>query len=252
VKRRRASFQTNPSNSNDAHPARVPVRFRPGLERRIASYAMAAGATGVSVLALAQPVKADIVYTPANIDISYEYFFQPYYFPINFNGQAQLTFTAFADVGAGCEGGTLCEFGYMVGVRPAPGNALALGPLARGYQIGPHANFGGSGWINSFARGFYWQSTGHQGFSFSFGPWASKSGYLGVRFLIDGGTHYGWVALSVFEGTGEVTGYAYDTVANQPINAGQTSATPEPGTLGVLALGSLGLGYWRKRKQAGR
>ena len=48
---------------------------------------------------------------------------------------------------------------------------------------------------------------------------------------------------------GVVTGYAYDTIANQPIAAGQTS-TPEPGTLGLLALGSLGLGFWRRKTRA--
>jgi hypothetical protein len=36
-----------------------------------------------------------------------------------------------------------------------------------------------------------------------------------------------------------LTGYAYETVAKQAITAGQ-GTTPEPGTLGLLALGSLG------------
>jgi hypothetical protein len=49
--------------------------------------------------------------------------------------------------------------------------------------------------------------------------------------------------------TANINEYAYDTVANQSIFAGQTTAsTPEPGTLGLLALGSLGFGFWRKRK----
>jgi len=42
-------------------------------------------------------------------------------------------------------------------------------------------------------------------------------------------------------------GFAYDTVAEEPIVAGQ-GLTPEPGTLGLLALGSLGLGLWRRKK----
>jgi hypothetical protein len=53
------------------------------------------------------------------------------------------------------------------------------------------------------------------------------------------------------DGYNEVlTGYAYDTVAGQSILAGQTG-TPEPGTLGLLALGSQGLGFWRRRKAVG-
>lgn len=58
------------------------------------------------------------------------------------------------------------------------------------------------------------------------------------------------MALSVNQGTGEVTGYAYETNPNESIGAGQISEGPEPGTLGLLALGSLGLGYWRRKKQA--
>jgi len=47
--------------------------------------------------------------------------------------------------------------------------------------------------------------------------------------------------------TAVLTGYAYDTVAGQSLTAGQGQA-PEPGTVGLLALGSLGLGFWRRRK----
>jgi len=78
---------------------------------------------------------------------------------------------------------------------------------------------------------------------------------------VDGQAHYGWARLNVTicllrspgclpgnQITETLTGYAYDTVPNQGLLAGQTTATPEPGTLGLLALGSLGLGFWRRRK----
>ncbi|MBK9525676.1 MAG: T9SS type A sorting domain-containing protein [Bacteroidetes bacterium] len=50
--------------------------------------------------------------------------------------------------------------------------------------------------------------------------------YLGLRFDIAGATHYGWARLRV-PNAGEFTlmDYAYNSIPNQPILAGQTSTT---------------------------
>lgn len=89
---------------------------------------------------------------------------------------------------------------------------------------------------------------------------------MGLKFQIDGQTHYGWARASVSYsyGTariyGYVTGYAYETIVNKPIFAGQIKddddgaadapASPksadekpisrllDPNSLGVLALGA--------------
>jgi hypothetical protein len=80
-------------------------------------------------------------------------------------------------------------------------------------------------------------------------------GYVGLQFLIGGQVHYGWASFSItppnqlFAGYNEVlTGYAHNTIADATILAGQ-GTVPEPGTLGLLALGSLGLAFWRRRGQ---
>lgn len=73
--------------------------------------------------------------------------------------------------------------------------------------------------------------------------------YLGLKFVVRGEVHYGWARLSVTLGhyrqfddvSGTLTGYAYETVPDKPIIAGQITGpdviTVPPETLGGLALG---------------
>jgi hypothetical protein len=104
------------------------------------------------------------------------------------------------------------------------------------------------------------------------GDWINvKNRYLGVIFPIHGKTHYGWARLSVqvsrkpFQATAILTGYAYETIPNKPIIAGQTKgleqrnkedfdasdsltipSSPQPASLGALAMGAPGLSIWRR------
>ncbi|MBE7158245.1 MAG: PEP-CTERM sorting domain-containing protein [Rhodospirillales bacterium] len=90
----------------------------------------------------------------------------------------------------------------------------------------------------------------------AFGPGFSNSqwltpgtGYLGFRFTDAAGTEYGWASITVAGVPGNeftLNSYAY-TTAGELITAGQT-AVPEPGSLGLLALGGAGLVAWRKRR----
>jgi len=101
-----------------------------------------------------------------------------------------------------------------------------------------------------------------------YGPWVNvKDRYLGLKFQIKGNTHYGWARLNVKVSkttiTATLTGNAYETIPNKPIITGKTKgpddasveesnaasfATPEPVTLGILALGSPGLSIWRREQ----
>ena len=104
------------------------------------------------------------------------------------------------------------------------------------------------------------------------GPFANVTDrFLGLKFKLSGQVYYGWAGFSkVIAGDGGVTvfltAYAYQTEPNTLIYAGQSSDSPresrllpgngtapnaaklQPATLGVLALGSLGLDVWRKRE----
>lgn len=70
-----------------------------------------------------------------------------------------------------------------------------------------------------------------------FGPFpqANTPGYLGVEFLIDGATHYGWIRLQVarVNGVAIIFDYAYQSQADVAINAGQV---PAPGGLVAMPL----------------
>jgi hypothetical protein len=96
------------------------------------------------------------------------------------------------------------------------------------------------------------------------GPWDTSGGfqYLGVEFYIGAvnpaDLHYGWINLSactpdkntgcsptIDPGVIQINGYAYNTAAGQPINAGEV---PEPSMLPLLALGAAGLAALRSRR----
>jgi hypothetical protein len=87
--------------------------------------------------------------------------------------------------------------------------------------------------------------------------WAKEAGphYLGLKFRVQGRTHYGWARVKVALSThyrATLTGYAYETVANKPIITGKTKGpdviTIQPGSLGHLAAGASAIPAWRSGK----
>lgn len=61
--------------------------------------------------------------------------------------------------------------------------------------------------------------------------------YLGVRFPLDGVTHYGWIGVVRTLNKLDAIAWGYETEAGVPIEAG----APEPGTLALLAFGAAAL-----------
>jgi PEP-CTERM motif len=224
--------------------SRAAEPLREHLSKRLAEYAVVTGAAAAGLLVAAAPAKADVIYTPADITFKTG---SSLYLDLNHDGTNDFLFVNQADLGLGST-----TFLIPQGLRA--GNAILEGgpfksalALPFGAEIGPSARFSGSGTM-AFA---YHASLG--------GAWGhAENRYLGLEFLLNSQEHFGWAELTVDqEHHGRTTfgiqatleGYAYDTVPNQAIVAGETSSTPEPGTLGLLALGSLGLGLWRRKKQ---
>jgi hypothetical protein len=235
--------------------SRKTFKISDSLNRQLNAYAHVASAAGVSVLALAGASEAKVVYTET-YQVMHAGF--PLYIDLNHDGindfQLRTEFyrgTSGLEVGLGASayrntdnavaGSRFSRSGYFLSAASA---------LPAGARIGPEGNF--SVHFPFMAEELFPKGGGSQ-YSY-LGPWAGKgkgvrNRYLGLRFVVDGEVHYGWARLSVALGhhrqsgdvSGVLTGYAYETVPNKPIIAGQTTGpdviTVQPDTLGGLAVG---------------
>jgi hypothetical protein len=227
-----------------------PSKLKPALDRRLISYVAVASAAGVTTLALAQPAVAEIVYTPANINIG-----NYYALDLNHDGIADFTIRIMP---------YMSHTNDLVLQLNAPGNAAEdrANPLGIGVLIGAERKFT----TNTFVYGgivmgdFFAYASYHN----SNGAWKNVTNkFLGLRFMVDGETHYGWARLS-FTGaiSAVLTGYAYETVPNQKIRAGQRTESEDTASfvppqespsskvsaLGLLASGVNGLAIWRREE----
>lgn len=217
---------------SSSHPSGTPSRLSDSVLHQLNKYALAAGAAGVSALALTQAAEAKIVYTKTHVFIDKR---QDYQLDLNQDGVADFkiqntkgwsdTFHAgFNVIGSNASNKIVGVKRYFVGYASA---------LYRGAHIGPKRPFSGT-----MMAGLSGNST--------FGNWANvRNRYLGLKFVIKHKVHYGWARLSVKMHpryiTATLTGYAYETIPNKSIVAGKTEdpqlITVPPGSLGELALG---------------
>jgi hypothetical protein len=236
------------------------------IHQHLNLYSAAAMAAGVSMLALAQPAEGSVVVTKTNVTLGR---YSSIAIDLNKDGtnDFELSITG---------GGYDHSFYRTFVAKPLAGGKVeggrsrgSLGPyasaLAKGADIGPSAHFSSSmareQLIVERTAGFESGVSGHS----SYGKWGKVSNhYLGVKFLIKGATHYGWIRMTTtwnYGLTATITEYAYETIANKKIGAGSTTdATVEARTvsagkdfgavkapsLGMLASGERGLALWRR------
>jgi len=236
------------------------VPLNAGLERSLASYAAAAAAGCASVLWVAPPAEAEIVYTPTNTPIPING--GPVPLDLNHDGMVDFSFTNVSGNWSGA------VFNFLLAAIPKqPSNAIwgrgsrsftvwrsrytefgggFAGALQAGFKVGPDNLYLQRG--KNGIMGFYRQSasSSHSNTATYGQWWNTKSRYLGLQFVIDGEEHYGWARLEV--GTTKqggvpatLTGYAYETIPNKPIIVGKTKGPDDrQGSLGALAAGSAG------------
>jgi hypothetical protein len=219
-------------------------------------YALAAGAAGVGMLASAQSAEAKIVYTQTHVVIGTN---RVYALDLNHDGIADFKIdnhSFFTDTIVATLSAVPAQANNtVVGRQPQIGFPYYAYALMRGVTIGPKQLFAGAwmAWSDGANRAGQWVNV--------------RSRYLGLKFHINGKIHYGWARLNVTVGNSRIsatlTGYAYETIPNKAIIAGATKGqdaaepaasftmpTPEPVTLGALAMGAPGLAIWRRKETA--
>jgi hypothetical protein len=237
-------------------------------------YALAASAAGVGLLALAHPAEAKIVYTPAKIPIVPNGGLVK--LDLNHDGINDFQFSSTQGCGSGRPEGELCWSILRVGpaqksnrvrVEGWGGGRLCAAARPKGIRIGP-ANEFQPGYSRQIMAAFYGGFTSTKGFQNC--PWTQvKQAYLGLKFVIHGTIHFGWARINVSVRPNLITGYAYETTPNKPITTGKTTGaddqanedfgpgasltsptpdTPQPATLGMLALGASGVPLWRRKE----
>jgi hypothetical protein len=218
------------------------------LERRFAAYGLAASAAGASLLALAHPAEAKIIYTPTHHKLTNG----TLPIPIDDTNAFNLTDTLHVSTGSWSTQLLNINAGGSAAVVETKG---LPSPLRTGKIIGPKDRFlTGKGLM---AGGFCETQISS---SRVFGPFANTTRrYLGLKFRLHGQIHYGWARFGSVQATGcrpavsaILTGYAYETVPNKPIIAGTTKGPPaitlEPDSLGALAAGAAGLAARRSSR----
>lgn len=198
-------------------------------------------AVGLGILALPS-ADAKVVFTPAN-----ELFHGSIgHFPVDLNNDGIPDVSVFVysvvNVGSSCEE----VFDQMAAYGLQTGNGVVIdqkkfAAAGRvGQEAGPFDPFAANGIMATYAFNKCGHTSGHIR---SAGPWRKfQDRFLGVRFVIAGQTHYGWLRLQNGSAAGgTLTGYAYETIANKPIKAGyDDNQKPIPEALTNLAPGSLG------------
>ena len=224
--------------TNRARLGRAAKTLPETLNRRLSGYALAAGATA-SLLSMPQAAHAEIVYTPTDQTVGIG---GKYNLDLNNDGTPEFLIEGFG----GSLGAQLDISRESTGIEgieditPCNNNSSTYCTYAAAVQQGDMIPGKFARFASEGARIEIAEKSGYLGY------WQNvRNHYLGLEFQISGKKHYGWARMSVqvngLSMTAHITGYAYETVANQPIHAGQrTEMTAAPSSESAPAQGSLG------------
>src|ERR1700690_1580918 len=212
---------------------RATAELSKSLNHQLNTYALAAGAAGMGVLASVQPADAKIIYTPAHAKIVIG---QPRSVDLNHDGITDFYlamglhyFVEWLNV---CQdlytisNTKYCGLGGTNAVRTIDSKGMNFGAALRNGEKIQHGEYFvkdaqllGEGTYDTSSN-IIWR-----------GPWMNggkgvKHRYLGLKFKIEGRFHFGWAPLPVAATreffTAPLTGYAYENIPGKGIIAGKT------------------------------
>lgn len=234
-------------NSQSCKPAAVAPSAKPPqpltrpMSTRLMAYASMAGA---GMVACAIPAQAKVIYTPVHSFVDFDY-----HFDLNHDGIDDFFMSSYDFSGAGAVNvHPLVKGNRIVATQSCRYFGEGAAALSAGAVIGPTQPFQANAsclaaiFTNVIVEGA-WLPVG--------------DAYLGLAFVIDGKTHFGWARVHVSQDFGycgciaAINGYAYETIPGKPIVAGDTGQSNEaslkPGSLGMLALGATAVNLWRRK-----
>jgi hypothetical protein len=253
-----------------------PARLSGPLTRGLNAYALAAAASGVTVLACVMPAEGAPVCKTLSIDLQ-----SSATFPLNPANQFAAPFNvaqslySFSFYTTGISQFFWWNRGFFTpnsaGAKVLTGANNLPANVAFGVEIGPGGQFAkpaSYGMLFTYGRGTYNHVQGggtkqkHRGNLNLFGD-----NYVGFQFTQSGQVYYGWARLrvttkkiySLYYTSLHILGYGYETAPNTAIAAGScsgtassesfapqaTSSEAQPPSLGMLAQGSEGIARWR-------
>jgi hypothetical protein len=252
---------------------RETAKLSASIQQRLNSYALVATAAGVSVLACSQGVEARVVTKRIGtyLEGNSHYFFNPAGQNVAFHVNA-----SFLNHGPTSYWNRVFLQAQTAGAFFVSGPQQLPGALRAGSKIGPGRHFAKGAAYGGllFTYGNYGGGTqNHHKGNFKF----DKIEFVGFKFSLSGKEHFGWLRLRIkINGVFAITDlidYGYETIPGKAIKAGQTKSTvngsgeetfgpaasmtnpipdtPQPASLGMLALGAQGVPLWRRKESIG-
>ena len=184
----------------------------------------------LSVLAVPTRSEAKIVYTPVDVTVNSGHI----KIDVNHDGVKDFDIQA-------AFSGVACGIGHgvhgVVTVTPTAGDGVVVtggtwaAALGTGVSVSPQFTFYKyqslmTNFLLSRGCGSYRNGNWCSGYAYS----CSKTAYLGLKFLVNGQTHYAWAYVTISGSlrsglSVRLRGFAYETIAGHAITTGQTSGT---------------------------